>query len=138
MKRNAVISVRSEQAGIDENPIEVVTPGSFYKEDEKFIAVYEETEISGMEGTVTTFSIEKESFSLIRMGTTTTKMDFAINDKSMTLYNTPYGVLEIEIDTKELKIDVNETGGDIFINYNMSVSGQKPQHTMLKININAQ
>jgi uncharacterized beta-barrel protein YwiB (DUF1934 family) len=138
MKKNAVISVKSEQPGVEDNPIEVVTPGSFYKEDEKFVAIYEETEISGMEGTTTTFSIDKDRFSLIRMGTTTTTMEFVKNNKKLTLYNTPYGVLEIEIDTKELQINVDEKGGNILINYNMSVSGQRVQKTTLKININAQ
>ncbi len=138
MKKNAVISVKSEQPGVEDNPIEVVTPGSFYKEDEKFVAIYEETEISGMEGTTTTFSIDKDRFSLIRMGTTTTTMEFVKNNKKLTLYNTPYGVLEIEIDTKELQINVDEKGGNILINYNMSVSGQRVQQTTLKININAQ
>lgn len=138
MKKNAVISVKSEQVGIEDNPIEVVTPGRFYHEDDKYYAVYEETEISGMEGTTTTFTIDKDKFSLIRMGTTATTMNFIKNNKNLTLYNTPYGMLEIEIDTKDLKIDVNDKGGDILINYNMCVSGQKVQQTTLKININTQ
>ena len=135
MNNKAVISVVSRQSEDDESSIEVVTPGEFYKKEDKFCVVYDETEISGMQGTTTTFNIFPEAFSLIREGTTTTKMDFKENGKSLALYNTPYGVLELEIQTKKLEINMNENGGDIFIDYNMCISGQEAQKTQLKINI---
>lgn len=138
MDNKALISVISRQSDDDKNSIEVVTPGSFYENDGNFYVVYDETEISGMEGTTTTFKIYPEKFSLIREGTTTTKMDFKENDKSLALYNTPYGVLELEIETKKLEININEKGGDIFIDYSLWVSGQEPQKTQLKINISKQ
>ena len=138
MENKALISVLSKQADDDENSIEVVTPGKFYKKEDCYYAEYIETEISGMEGTTTTFKIYPEKFSLLRMGTTTTTMDFEKNNKNMTLYSTPYGVLEIELDTKTLEIRVDEKGGDIMLNYNLSVSGQTPQETLLKIKIDVQ
>jgi len=74
MKKKAIISVSSKQTD-EEEPIEVVTPGSFYKKNDSYYAVYKETELSGMEGTTTTLKIKKDKFSLIRMGSTSTKMD---------------------------------------------------------------
>jgi len=68
MNKNAIISVVSKQAdGNDDGDIiEVVTPGKFYKQDDCYYAVYEETEISGMKGTTTTLKIDEEKFTLIR------------------------------------------------------------------------
>lgn len=134
MKKKAIISVLSSQPGIDEN-IEVVTPGSYYKKENDYYAVYDETEISGMEGTTTTLRINSDKLSLIRIGSTSTKMEFDKNKESLALYNTPYGTLELRIQTKSLDIDVNDTGADVYIKYNMSVSGQAPLSTDLKINI---
>lgn len=139
MKKKAIISVLSKQDNSnDDNDIEVITPGEFYKKDDCYYAVYNETKISGMEGTTTTLKIYPKIFSIIRMGTTATKMDFKEKGENLVLYNTPYGILELKIETKDLKINVNDKGGQVSIDYNMSISGQSPQHTILKVSINAQ
>ncbi|WML36580.1 DUF1934 domain-containing protein [Clostridium sp. OS1-26] len=138
MKKKAIISVSSKQKSDENDVIEVVTPGDFYEKDGSYYAVYKETEISGMEGTTTTLKISNDKFSIIRIGSTSAKMEFDKKAKSVSMYNTPYGTLELKIETKTLSVDVGEKGGDIKVNYNLSVSGQTPQNTQLKINIKAQ
>ena len=137
MNKRALISISSRQKAKDEDVIEVQTPGSYYKEEDLYLAQYNETEVSGMEGTTTTLKIRPDKVLLIREGTTNAQMEFEKNSKYTTLYNTPYGALELVIQTKELKINVDEKGGDIFINYNMSIAGQVAQKTELSINIKA-
>lgn len=137
MNKKAVISISSNASLEKDDLIEVLTPGEYYKEKDTYYAVYDETEISGMEGTTTTLEIRPNKLSLVREGTTSAKMEFEKNNKYVTLYNTPYGVLELLIQTNELSMEVDDNGGQIFINYNMSISGQKPQRTELKINIKA-
>lgn len=138
MKQKAIISVSSKQSLNQEDIIEVVTPGDFYKKENYYYAVYEETEISGMSGTTTTLKIGKDKFSLIRMGSTSAKMDFDKKVKNISMYNTPYGTLELKIETKDLDINIDDDGGNVLVNYNMSLSGQTPYNTMLKINIKTQ
>lgn len=137
MKKKALISIASHQVNEENDVIEVVTPGEFYIKDDFFEAVYDETEISGMEGTTTKIKISKNDMILEREGSTSAKMHFKKNNDSVSLYNTPYGMMELKINTKDLKIDMNENGGDVYIHYNLSVEGQKPQRTKLKINIKA-
>lgn len=138
MKKRAIISVSSKQKSDENDVIEVVTPGDFYEKDGSYYAVYKETEISGMEGTTTTLKISNDKFSIIRMGSTSAKMEFDKKAKSVSMYNTPYGTLELKIETKTLSVNVGEKGGDIQVNYDLSVSGQTPNNTQLKINIKAQ
>ena len=140
MDKNAIISVVSKQADSkDEGDIiEVVTPGKFYKKDNSYYAVYEETEISGMKGTTTTLKIEEEKFTLMRTGTTNTEMKFKKYERDLTLYNTPHGALDLTVDTKELKMKVDNNGGDVFIDYDMIIGNQQVLSTTLKINIKAQ
>jgi uncharacterized beta-barrel protein YwiB (DUF1934 family) len=138
MKRRAVIAISSNQTSIEDDMIEVLTPGSFCKEKDFYSAEYDETEISGMEGTTTRLEIYPEKLWLIREGTTNARMEFEKDRDYVTLYNTPYGALELKIQTKKLKVEVSELGGEILIDYNMSVSGQKPLKTELRINIKAQ
>jgi uncharacterized beta-barrel protein YwiB (DUF1934 family) len=139
MKKNAIISVVSKQSdGEDDGDvIEVVTPGKFYKENDCYYAVYEETEISGMKGTTTTLKIDDGKFILVRTGTTNTEMKFEKYVRDLTLYSTPQGALDLTVDTKDLKLNVNDDGGDVFIDYDMIVGNQQVLRTTLQINIKA-
>ncbi|MBL4935807.1 DUF1934 domain-containing protein [Clostridium sp. YIM B02515] len=137
MRKKAIISVTSKQTDSDESAIEVVTPGEFYKEDNFYYAVYNETELSGMEGTTTTLKVMPDSLLLSREGTTATEMRFKKYAKDLILYNTPYGVMEMKIETKDLTVNLDENGGDVAINYNLTIAGQNPQNTILKVNIKA-
>ncbi|MDC4408335.1 DUF1934 domain-containing protein, partial [Acinetobacter baumannii] len=64
MEKNAVISVKSFTDLDKKDIIEVVTPGKFLIDEDGFKAIYEETEISGMDGTTTTLKILGDSFVL--------------------------------------------------------------------------
>ncbi|WP_102401462.1 DUF1934 domain-containing protein [Haloimpatiens massiliensis] len=138
MNKKAIISVTSKIKGEEQDKIEVVTPGKFYQKGDSFYAVYDETEISGMEGTTTTLKISSEKVSLIRMGTTSTKMNFKDKLKDVILYNTPYGMLQLELETNKLDIDMNEDGGHILVDYNLGTLGDAIQNTLLEIKINTQ
>lgn len=137
MNKRAIISVTSKVKGNEKDKIQVVTPGKFYKKNDSYYAVYDETEISGMEGTTTTLKISDEKVSLIRMGTTSTKMNFKNKLNDVILYNTPYGMLELEVQTKSLDINMNDDGGRVFIDYNLGMIGEEMQNTLLEINIEA-
>lgn len=138
MKKNAIISVKSISELDKKDIIEVVTPGEFIAVDGMFKAIYKETELSGMKGTITTINIFEEEFILERTGTTNTKMEFELDKTAISLYNTPYGVMDLQIHTQELDIKVNEEGGDIRAKYEMGFSGQAPIITQIWINIKVQ
>ncbi|GAB6169206.1 DUF1934 domain-containing protein [Clostridium carnis] len=135
MGKKALISVKSFTEIDKKDVIEVVTPGMFYVCDDGFKAEYEETEISGMKGTTTTLSIFEDIFILEREGSTSTKMDFKKGETAISLYNTPYGMMDLQIHTEYLEIDINENGGDIIAKYSMSLSGQDPIMTKIAVNI---
>lgn len=138
MKKNAIISVKSISELDKKDSIEVVTPGEFIIEDGVFKAIYKETELSGMKGTLTTINIFEENFILERTGTTNTKMEFELDKTAISLYNTPYGVMDLQIHTEEIEIKVDENGGDIRAKYAMGFSGQPPIITEIWINIKVQ
>lgn len=136
--KNAIISVMSIQKGNKNEKIEVVTPGKFYKKEDSYFVVYKETEISGMKGTTTTLKINPNNVSLLRFGTTRTKMNFKKKTQDVALYDTPYGTLELEFETNDLDVNINDNGGCATIDYNLGLIGQKKQNTILKINVKVQ
>lgn len=135
MENNAVISIVSNASMEDGDLIEVVSPGTFVKNGDSYKAIYEETEISGMEGTLTTLEIEKNKVVLLREGTTSAKMIFDLKEPMVSLYSTPYGALQITTLTKKLDVDMDELGGKLNIEYEISIGGEKPQKTALTMEV---
>lgn len=135
MAKKAIISVFSGENENDAQPISVTTPGEFYERNNCYYAIYKETEISGMEGTTTTLKIKPDKFSILRKGTTSTKMEFEKGKKAFSLYNTPYGTLELEINTKDLQIAINDKGGKVCVKYELNISRQAHQLTNLEVEI---
>ncbi len=135
MNNNAVITVVSVQNNDNEDKIEVVSPGIFYKEEDIYKVEYEETELSGLGDTVTTYEIGKNHFNLIREGEINARMEFKKGHVTTILYNTPHGALTLQVRTKTLKINVNDFGGDVDISYDVLVDGQESISTKLQANI---
>lgn len=135
MGKKAIITVNSNVLNDEDNLIGVVSPGDFCEIEEGFKVEYEETEISGMEGTRTIIIIKGDSFDLIREGTTETKMEFQNNKRTVSMYKTPYGILDINIYTIKLDININNDGGSIEALYLLEIEGQPPVKTNLIIEI---
>lgn len=135
MDKKAIIKVISNASMEDEERIEVISPGIFRVLEGRYEAEYEETELSGMEGTTTFLKIDENQIILEREGTTTTKMVFNLDEPCISLYNTPYGMLELAITTNDMYIELDENGGELRIEYDMAVAGQEPLSTELKLTI---
>lgn len=137
MEKSAIISVRSFSDLNKDEVIEVVTPGKFHLGESEFKAVYEESEISGMDGTTTTLVIKDEALILEREGSTTTRMELKKGEEVVSLYNTPYGMMNINIYTKELDIDMDDDGGVVYTKYILGLEGQSGITIELKVKIRA-
>ena len=137
MEKMAWISIRSVSDLDKDEVIEVVTPGKFHLGESEFKAVYEELEISGMDGTTTTLFIKDDVLVLEREGSTSTRMECKKGEDVISLYNTPYGMMNINISTKELDIDMDEDGGVIYTKYVLGLEGQPGITTELKVKIRA-
>lgn len=135
MSNKAIITIMSKQDENEDDIIEVVTPGKFYKKNDHYYAIYEETEISGMKGTTTTLKIYDDNFSLIRNGTTNTKMVFKKDLNDIIMYNTPNGTLELMLSIDDILINVDDNGGEISAKYDMAIAGQESLSTELVVKI---
>lgn len=136
MDKKALISITSVQ-DIQDEAIEVVTPGRFYSEEGKFVVIYKETEISGMDGTTTKIIVHNNKVILNREGSTAANMEFEKKLEHVSMYKTPYGLLDMKIKTNDLYVAVDENGGEIKIKYTITVEGNNPINTNLKIGIKA-
>ncbi|SJP51764.1 Uncharacterized protein conserved in bacteria [Clostridioides difficile] len=88
-----------------------------------------------MDGTTTTLNIKDNSMVLERVGSINTNMEFKEGVTAVSLYNTPYGILDLNVDTKKLKINIDENGGEIHSKYVLGLEGQEGISTELSIKI---
>jgi uncharacterized beta-barrel protein YwiB (DUF1934 family) len=135
MNKKALITIISSQIDDKDNKVELITLGNFSEENGIYKVVYKESEETGLGETETVLSIEKNMLVLKRSGAVSTVMEFKKDSNSIILYETPYGILEFKTVTKDLKVDVNEFGGSVYINYSLIAPGQAPLRTELKLDI---
>jgi len=127
MKETFLLNIKGLQSYAepdDDTDIVLTTEADFELQDGVFFVDYEETEITGMEGTKTVIEIGNNYVSLRRTGTVNTNMLFMKDRKTSSFYNTPYGELLIGIMTSKLEIDVNENGGKVSVDYYIDINNQ--------------
>ena len=123
-ENNVIISIKGTQSyeQQEDDVIELVTEGRLEREDEgHFTLSYQESEVTGLEGTLTTFQIEPERITLMRLGGVNSEMVFELGRRHLSMYDTPYGALAMGVNTRELSAALAGEGGQIRIVYDIEV-----------------
>ena len=126
--KDVIISIRGTQRSYrpgeeEEKPesVELVTDGRYeYGMDASWFT-YLESEITGMEGTVTNFRVEPGLVTLTRDGSVNSQMLFQKGRKHVFLYDTPFGAMTMGVDTQQLRTETGEHGGRLDIVYSVDV-----------------
>ena len=113
------ISFHSVNGCDDEEPdsLEFVTDGQYLFQDEVACLSYQESEVTGLEGTRTSVTILPDQVVVDRAGTVQSRMIFKEGSKSSFLYSTPFGQATMGVDTRRIRRNVNEQGGKVEIDY---------------------
>lgn len=120
--KDVIISVTGLQHGPGgPETLELVTPGKYGVERDKAYLTYVETELSGCEGTVTSFDVSPKLISLKREGELNAEMIFEEGKKSYFLYETPFGSMTMGLQTHRIQCRLNQHGGFMQIDYNVEV-----------------
>ena len=136
-ENNVMISIKAVQALPDQDgdSMELMTSGTLEQEGDSFTLSYQETEVTGMEGTLTTFHIEKDHISLVRLGQFNTTMLFEQGRRTLSVYDTPYGAMDVGVNTRSMCYDVGVTGGEITIVYDIEINHSVQSSNMFEISI---
>ncbi|OUN06978.1 hypothetical protein B5G43_06645 [Flavonifractor sp. An92] len=123
-ENNVIISIKGVQTNPEqeEETIELVTEGRLESDGEAgYTLSYQESEVTGLEGTLTTFQIEKDRITLLRLGEFNSQMVFEQGRRHLSMYNTPYGALSVGVNTREMEAHMGERGGKIRIAYDVEI-----------------
>ena len=132
-----MLSIRGEQYfdGIDPDATELMTEGTMVLTEDGMVLAYQETALTGMEGTTTRFQIRGPRVILTRSGTVNSQMVFEEGRQHTSLYETPFGELSVDIQTSVLKHNLTERGGLMEIKYSIAVEHTVTGRNCFKIRV---
>ena len=139
MEKEVIISVRGLQKydGAEEDTIELVTEGRLTDRGEEGLTLsYQESELTGMEGTETSFHVEKNGrVTLVRTGGVNSQMVFEVGKSHLSLYQTPYGDLSIGVRTGKIRNTLEMTGGELEIQYAIEIDQTMAGYNLFHIQV---
>ncbi len=132
-----LLSIRGEQYfdDIDPDATELMTEGTMELTEAGMVLSYQETELTGMEGTTTIFEIKGPQVVLTRTGKVNSQMIFEEGRQHTSLYETPFGELTVDIQTSALKHNLSQRGGVMEIKYSIAVEHTVTGRNCFKIRV---
>lgn len=137
MEKDVVIAIRAMQKYEDTDPdvVELVTTGRLSRDGEHYTLSYQESELTGLDGTLTTIQVEGERVTLLRVGEFSTQMVFQEGRRHLSMYNTPYGAMAIGVNTRHLLAELDDRGGNIEVDYAIEVDHALAGRSIFRINV---
>ena len=106
----------------EEDNIEVIYPGSYYKRGGKHFVKYEEP-VEGSEVVNNNLvKISTDEVEIINKGQAAYQMSFTSGRKNMTYYATPYGGINMGVDTYSLEVNESEDKIYVDIRYGLEIN----------------
>ncbi len=138
MKQDVLITLRGTQTYAQEKPesVELMTRGTMTGRNGKFAISYEETELTGVAGTTTTFLVfNPRRVVLSREGTIRSRMVFEEDVKNEALYDLGFGSLLISICARKIEVELSEEGGSLFIDYTVEIENAMSSRNTYEIRV---
>ena len=137
MEKDVVISIKGIQKyeGQDSDTIELVTEGRLTRDEGGYTLSYQESELTGLEGTLTTIQVEGEQVTLMRVGEVNSQMVFEEGRRHLSMYDTPYGALSVGINTRKMRAELDARGGSIEIDYAIEIDHALAGQNLFRIHV---
>lgn len=119
--KDVIISVTGMQTGSGPEPMELVTAGKYNVGPDVISMSWEESELTGMEGTKTEVTVLPGSVVLERKGTLNSRMEFQEGKKNFFLYETPFGSATMGLNTNRIQANLGSHGGELLVDFSLDV-----------------
>jgi len=135
--KRATISIKGLPvfADSDDEAFELMTDGEYSRENGISTFSYVESELTGLDGLLTTFNVEPDRVVLRRGGGLNGDMIFSEKQKHHFLYETPFGSITMGIDTHSIKDNMRDDGGSLEIRYDIEVDNISVSQNLFKIDV---
>ena len=128
----------NDMENVDNEPIEVISAGTYFFKDGKHFIFFEEMAEGVPEITKTQIRlIGKESLEVSKKGAFNMHMIFEKNKHSRCYYKTPFGQLNLGICTGEIEVEEQEDAIDIRVKYALDVNYEALADCSIQIHVKA-
>ena len=123
MRKQVILSICGKQSYLDQEPevIELVTEGVLESTESGWRLVYEESELTGLKGVTTTFSVEPGKIVLTRNGPLSSQMVFQEGVFHDSLYQMEFGALMITVCASKVSYEIGDNGGTVDLTYGIEI-----------------
>ena len=123
MKRDVMLSIKGTQhyEQQERETIELVTEGTLEQTEKGWKLSYEESELTGLAGVKTTFTLAPGSITLTRSGKLSSTMVFEEGVIHESLYRMEFGALLLTVCASKVRCDLSEGGGTIDLTYAIDI-----------------
>ena len=138
MTDNVIISIKGKQLYAESGPeeMELVTSGVLKRDGRGGYTVsYQESELTGLEGTTTKLHVQGGRVTLLREGSINSQMVFEEGRRHLSMYETPYGALSVGVNTRRMRSTLGEAGGELEIDYAIEIDNLLAGHNLFRMNV---
>lgn len=130
MIKEALIKLQGRAEGSEIDIIDFTSIGKVELTDRIVSVEYDESEMSGMEGSVSKIVISGDLVTLNRIGEYVSTMSFIEGKETPADIVTPHGQVSLNIFTDKIHVSVTDTNIDLNLNYIFSISGERVRNTL--------
>ena len=131
------ISIKGMQQyeGALPDAVELVTAGRLARDGTGYTLSYQESELTGLDGTLTTIQVDGEQVTLMRVGEFNSQLVFQEGRRHLSVYNTPYGAMSVGVNTRHLLAELSDRGGDIEVDYFIEIDHALAGRNVFRISV---
>ena len=137
--KDVLISIKGMQnLGGNHDEAELITQGKYGCDEDTAHFFYNESELTGLEGTTTDFVVTPAEVILSRSGSVNSQMVFQRGKRHSFMYDTPYGTFTLALNTNRIQSDLGEHGGNLEVEYNLDIENAHLSRNTVIINVREQ
>ena len=118
-----MLKIRGEQRYEGQEPevVELTTEGVMTQTAEGWSISYEETDLTGLQGATTTFTVKPGHVTLTRTGTVQSSMVFQEGVRHESLYQLDVGALMVCVCARRIQTELSMEGGYLDVYYTIQI-----------------
>lgn len=124
MDKEVIISIQGTQTDAEggKESVEFVTCGNLASDAAGgYHLSYRESELTGLDGTTTTFCIGGDAITMLRTGSLNSEMVFREGERHVSLYDTGCGGFMLGVNTRRARTQIGTDGGSLDLHYVIDV-----------------
>lgn len=135
--KDVIITMLSSVKGpMGEDSTELITDGSYTKNQWGCVFAYSESDATGYDGSETVVSVcPGERLELVRTGNASTELLIETDERNYCTYRTPFGEMTISTLAKRVEADLGEDWAEIAADYVLDINSVSAGEYSLKISI---